>query len=199
MIAHLRGTLFDLNEDSLIIDVNGTGYEVFTHNRCLGALPGKGSELFLHTFLQVLDNEFKLYGFLSGKELKLFKLLLSVSGIGAKAALNILSMMEPEKFYLAIAGGDEKTLTTIPGIGKKTAQRLCFELKDKIDKPLAEHTEGGENIIADVLEALETLGYSRTEVLPLVMELSESGQLVNDNVEQVIKKVLRSQALRMKK
>lgn len=200
MIAYLRGTLFDFNDDSIIIDVNGMGYEVFTHSRSFAALPGKGSEIFLFTFLQVLDNEFKLYGFLSKSELNLFKLLMGVSGIGAKAALNILSIMAPEKFYYAIAGGDEKSLTTIPGIGKKTAQRLCFELREKIGKPLVETgKEEGENIIADVLEALEALGYSRTEVLPVVMELRDAGHFQNNNVEQIIKQVLRSQAMRMKK
>ena len=201
MIAFLRGTLFEFNEEAIIIDVNGTGYEVFTHSRSFTALPAQGSEIFLYTFLQVLDNEFKLYGFLSRPELSLFRLLMGVSGIGARAALNILSIMDPEQFYYAIAGGDEKSLTKIPGIGKKTAQRLCFELREKISKPLVETTgqEAGEHIMADVLEALETLGYSRMEVLPVVMELRDAGQLQNNNVEQIIKQVLKNQAMRMKK
>jgi Holliday junction DNA helicase RuvA len=199
MIAYLRGVLFDINEDTIIIDVNGVGYEVFTHSRTFAALPPKGSDMFLHTFLQVLDNEFKLYGFLFKPELDLFKLLLGVSGIGARAALNILSAMNPEKFYYAIASGDEKSLTTIPGIGKKTAQRLCFELREKIDKPIQTGKQDGDNTITDVLEALEALGYSRTEVLPAVLELRDSGQLENNKVEQILKQVLKIKAMKMHK
>lgn len=200
MIAYLRGALFDFSEDAIIMDVNGTGYEVITHSRSFAALPAKGSDIFLYTFLQVLDNEFKLYGFLSKRELDLFKLLMGVSGIGARAALNILSIMDPEQFYYAIASGDEKSLTTIPGIGKKTAQRLCFELREKIGKPLAQAgKEAGDNAITDVLEALEVLGYSRSEVLPIVLKLRDSGHLENNNVEQIIKQVLRSKTMRMKK
>ncbi|HEX3011757.1 MAG TPA: Holliday junction branch migration protein RuvA [Syntrophomonadaceae bacterium] len=200
MIAYLRGALFDFNDDALTIDVNGAGYEVFTHSRSFAALPAKGSDIFVYTFLQVLDNEFKLYGFLFKAELDLFKLLMGVSGIGARAALNILSVMEPDKFYYAIASGDEKSLTTIPGIGKKMAQRLCFELKEKIGKPLVQAgRDAGDNVIADVLEALEALGYSRSEVLPAVLELRDSGQLDNSNVEQTIKLVLKIKAAKMKR
>lgn len=200
MIAYLRGALFDFTDESIMIDINGMGFEVLTHSRSLSALPAKGSDILVYTFLQVLDNEFKLYGFLAKNELSLFKLLLGISGIGGRVALNILSAMNPEQFYYAVASRDEKSLTTIPGIGKKTAQRLIFELQGKIEQPLAAAagSDAGNNTVSDVLEALEALGYSRSEVLPVVLELRDSSQL-NNNVEEIIRQVLKSKAVRMSK
>lgn len=200
MIAFLRGQLFQTLQESVIIEVAGLGYEVQIHNRMMAQLPPVGGQLLLHSYLQVMENEFKLFGFSSRNELDLFKLLLGVSGIGSRAALNILGALEPEAFFQAIASGDEKLLVTIPGIGKKTAQRLIFELKNKIGQyegSLA--TDPGENtVLAEVMEALETLGYSRSEIFPLLMEMQAQGQLTG-RVEDNIKKVLKRQAAAMKK
>lgn len=182
------------------MEVGGLGYEVQVHNRMLAQLPPVGGQLLVHSYLQVMENEFKLFGFLSRSELDLFKLLLSVSGIGSRAALNILGTLEPEAFFQAIASGDEKVLVTIPGIGKKTAQRLIFELKDKIGQyEGALSSAPGENtVLTEVMEALEVLGYSRSEVFPLLMEMQTQGQL-SERVEDNIKKILKKQALAMKK
>jgi len=200
MISFLRGQLFQCLQDSVIIEVGGIGYELQVHNRLIGQLPPAGGQVLLHSYLQVMENEFKLFGFLSRHELDLFKLLLSVSGIGSRAALNILGTLEPEAFFQAVASGDEKRLVTIPGIGKKTAQRLIFELKDKLGQyegsiaaVPAENT-----VLNEVLEALEVLGYSRSEIFPVLMEMQSQGQL-SERVEENIKKVLKKQALAMKK
>lgn len=200
MISFLRGQLFQLLQDAVIIEVGGLGYEVQVHNRMISQLPPVGGQLLLHSYLQVMENEFKLFGFLSRHELELFKLLLSVSGIGSRAALNILGSLEPDTFFQAIASGDEKLLVTIPGIGKKTAQRLIFELKDKLGQgpgaftpPAAEQTG-----FTEVLEALEVLGYNRSEIFPVLLEMQSQGQL-SERVEDNIKKVLKKQALLMKK
>lgn len=200
MISFLRGILFQINNDSVWIDLNGIGYEVQVHQRIMNILPSVGSELFLYTYFQVSENECKLFGFLKAEELSLFKKLIGVSGIGAKAALSVLAAIEPADFYTAIVSGDEKTLVKIPGIGKKTAQRLVFELKDKIgqgEQVLALNTDDNSNI-GDVLEALESLGYNRSEVFPLLTELKEKGQL-HERVEDNIKMVLKLQALKAHK
>lgn len=200
MISFLRGILFEINQESIIVDVNGVGYEVIMPERSLNRMSGKGDEIFVYTYMQVLENEFKLYGFMGKGELGLFKMLLGVSGIGAKGALSVLSAIEPAGFYQAIASQDEKTLTKIPGIGKKTAQRLMFELKDKISAPaiLTQVNGAGDNMLADVLEALETLGYSRSETLSIIMDLKGKGQL-SESVEGNIKKVLQIRAMQMRK
>lgn len=195
MIAFINGSLFQATEEYIIVEAAGLGYEVQIHNRMLPNLPPVGEQVLIHTYLQVMENEFKLYGFYNRAELDLFKLLLTVSGIGARVAINILGTLEPERFYQAIASGDEKLLTTVPGIGKRTAQRLVFELKDKIGTHQTMLTEpDGSNQLEDVMQALETLGYKRSEIFPILMELQSRGELA-DRVEDNIKKVLKKQAL----
>lgn len=200
MISFLRGKIFAYNQESIIIDVNGMGFEVFVHNRSFSTLPGQGSEVFIHTYFQVLENEFKLYGFMDKGELELFKILLGVSGIGAKVALGILGAIEPSKFYQIIAGQDIKSLTKLPGIGKKTAERLVFELKDKIGQTVipVETDNPSHNMMGDIIEAMERLGYNRSEVLAVLMDLKEKGELA-DSAEENIKKVLKIRALQLKK
>lgn len=194
MIDYLRGILADVTMDSIILEVNGIGYELAVPGRSVAGLPPVGQEMRLFTYLQVLDNEFKLYGFLSRDEQRLFKTLLGVSGIGARGALNILGSLEPHQFYTAVASQDEKLLVKIPGVGKKMAQRLLFELRDKLPAA-ASITEGisEPGMIEQVLEALEVLGFSRNEVYPVLRELTESGQL-GEQVEENIKMVLKRNA-----
>jgi len=198
MISCLRGVLLESGPDSLILDVNGIGFEVLINQRISARLPRVGGNLFIHTYMQVLENEFKLYGFLEPEELRLFKKLLGVSGMGAKGSMNVLSFMEPASFYQAIASSDEKHLTKIPGIGKKTAGRLIFELREKIEKidMLAAVDKEGDSI-EEVLEALETLGYGRSEVYNLLMDMKKEGHL-GESVEENIKQVLKMKARRMK-
>jgi len=201
MISFLRGILVQCNPENMIVEVSGIGYEVQIHSRTLSILPPAGSAIMVNTYLQVLDNDFKLYGFLNREELDLFKLLLGVSGIGARGALNILSAMKPQDFYQSIASNDEKRLLTVPGIGKKTAQRLVFELKERIEKQqgMAALTPGEDGSMwEELLEALEALGYQRSEVYPLIMDMKAHNEL-SDRVEDNIKKVLRRKAMQMKK
>lgn len=198
MISCLRGILFEIGRESIIIDLNGWGLEVFLHKRALAVLPRVGESLFLHTHLQVLDNDFKLYGFLEKEELKLFKTLLGVSGMGAKGAINILAAMAPLDFFQAIASADEKALTKIPGIGKKSAGRLIFELQQKL--PELSLTPTGVHpgtMVDEVLQALESLGYGRSEVYPVIMELQQKGE-ISERVEENLKKVLKYKARQMK-
>ena len=198
MISCLRGFLYEIGQESIIIDLNGLGLEVILHQRALADLPPAGESLFLHTHLQVLENDFKLYGFLEKEELKLFKTLLGVSGMGAKGAMNILAALDPLGFYQAIASADEKTLIKIPGIGKKSAGRLIFELQQKLPEfsldPVG--VQGGA-MVEEVLQALESLGYGRSEVYPLIIDLKQKGQL-SERVEENLKKVLKYKDRQMK-
>jgi Holliday junction DNA helicase RuvA len=200
MIAFLKGVLFQVMSDAIIVEVGGLGYEVQIHNRMAAQLPAVGGQVLVHSYLQVMENEFKLFGFYNRSELELFKLLLGVSGIGAKAALNILGKLDGDRLCSAIASGDEKSLLAVPGVGKKTAQRLIFELRDKIAKYHGTVFVDREvnHDVEEVLQALESLGYSRSEIFPLLMELQSQGEF-SDRVEDNIKKILKRQALAMKK
>lgn len=199
MIAFLKGAVSERRPDSIIIDVNGVGYEVNIHSRLFPRLPQRGEPILIHTFLQVLENEFKLFGFLDQDELRLFKTLLSVSGIGSKGALAVLSTMEPLTFYRAIASQDEKTLVRIPGVGKKTAQRMIFELQDKVPElKLVEVEKEQRPLLDELMEALEILGYSRSEILPVIMDLNRNKQL-GTSVEENIKLVLKAKAQEMRR
>lgn len=189
MISYIKGILVAKAADFITIEVNGIGYEIIRPSGSFSNLPELGDQILVHTHLQVLENEFRLYGFLDISELKLFRQLLTVSGMGCKGALNILGAMDPNGFYQAIASEDEKTLMKIPGIGKKSAQRLVFELKDKIESSPSLLSDITSTNIADLLEALEVLGFSRSEVLTVVMGMEKKQQL-GSSIEENIKKVL---------
>lgn len=200
MIALIQGRLFELGDDSVVIDVGGVGYEILVHARTRSRLPAPGEPVLLFTHLQVLENEFKLYGFLERQELALFKRLLGVSGMGARSALNLLENVEPGQFYRAIASEDEKFLIKIPGVGKKTAQRLIFELKDRLGDQVVLSSAGsstsGDDDPGELLEALEALGYARNEIFPLVMNLQKEGRLPS-RLEEKIRTVLQFRAGQM--
>lgn len=200
MIAFIRGTLIEYRADSALIDVQGMGYEVNMHPRAIGSLPSPGNGVLVHTFLQVSENEFRLYGFLDPTELALFKLLLTVSGIGARGAMNVLATMEPAQFYHAIAAQDEKSLLRIPGVGRKSAQRLLFELKDKVGADVIMTTAAGpaDSSFGDVLAALESLGYARAEVYGDLLEMKNQGLLTDQTTENV-KLVLKRKAQQLRK
>ncbi len=177
MIAHLRGELVVADAESVIIDVGGVGYRCLVPTSTRALLPPAGKEVLLHTSLQVREDSMTLYGFLTREEFGLFELLLRVDGIGPKAALGLLSAMAPEALRRAIAFEDVPALTRAPGIGKKTAQRIVLELKDKVGAAgggevadvvrgsgtAAAPAAGGEDPYREALEALVVLGYSRSE------------------------------------
>jgi len=189
MIGFVRGKLFQISDDSVWLDCNGIGYIVNIYPSLIGELPPIGETVMLYTHLQVLDNEYKLYGFIDHSELSLFKKLLGVSGIGARNALNVLDTVKPEAFLSAVLSQDEKTLTAIPGIGKKTAQRLIFELKDKLGDTFKVDIEAGAPQLGDVIEALEVMGFKRNEIIPVVSDLQKNNRL-HGTTEENIKLVL---------
>ena len=165
MIASLSGTLAITGKDFVVVNVGGVGFQVFVPQTFLDGLSGLGQEVTLYTHLHVRENELSLYGCESDEELTLFRLLLSVSGIGPKVALAILSFLPPDRLQAAIAQEDVTTLARVPGIGPKTAKKMVFDLKDKV---AVEVTVGVPQPMltdadADLIAALTTLGYSVAE------------------------------------
>ena len=137
MFYYLDGTVAEILPYLAVIDCGGVGYACMTTNNTLSSLK-KGSHGRLYTHLHVAENAFGLYGFATQKELNSFRLLMGVSGVGPKAALAILSVVTPELLAMAVVTGDEKSLTAAPGVGKKIAQRIILELKDKLAKEAAD-------------------------------------------------------------
>ena len=172
MIASLKGRLDSLGSDGAVIDVNGIGFLVYMPTSTLSSLAGIGKEVHLHTYLHLREDSATLYGFASPDELRLFQTLIGVSGLGPKLALAMLSAMNLEQLTLAIATGNRELLTAVPGVGKKVAERIILELKDKIaagwvTAPAVEFAE----VNTDVLAALTALGYSASEASQAVASL----------------------------
>ena len=188
MIASLHGKLESLGSDWAVINVGGIGFQVYMPTSTLSTLSTTGEEVKLYTHLHLKEDNATLYGFASSDELGLFQTLISVSGLGPKLALAMLSAMTVEKLTMAIATGSTDLLTMIPGIGKKVANRLILELKDKIGAgwittPAAALAQ--EN--ADVLSALTSLGYSVSEANRAIATLPPSSNL---SLEEKIKQAL---------
>lgn len=162
MIAHLRGRLLSKTSQSAVVEAAGVGYEVTISIPTFTALPAEGNEVALLVYTHVREDALALFGFTTATEKRLFEKLLSISGIGPKLAITVLSGLPPERLIAAIHGQDHATLTRIPGVGKKTAERIVLELKDKL-KELAPTTVAGAAtpVSEDVLSALVNLGYPR--------------------------------------
>ncbi len=162
MIAHLRGRLFSKRPGQAIVEAAGVGYDVTISVPTFTALPAEGTEVSLHIHTQVREDVLALFGFLELDEKRLFERLITVSGVGPKLAVTILSGLNPERTVAAIRAQDHATLTRIPGVGKKLAERLVVELKDKLDDMATAPTVASAGPAAeDVLSALVNLGYQR--------------------------------------
>jgi Holliday junction DNA helicase RuvA len=166
MIAHLRGRLLSKTPNQAIIECGGVGYDVTISVATFSALPGEGTDATLHIHTHVREDQIALFGFSETQEKRLFEKLLTISGIGPKLAITVLSGIDASRLVTAIRSGDHATLTRIPGIGKKTAERVVLELKDKLDDLAvtipasgggAHHGPAGD----DALSALVNLGYPR--------------------------------------
>ena len=197
MIAYLKGILLKKTTETLTIDNGGIGYEVIAPLSTFYSLPEEGEEVSLHIYTHVREDAFVLFGFSTVLEKKIFRLLISVSGIGPKLAVNILSGIGPDVLLEALAIGDVARLQSIPGVGKKTAERMALELKDKAQKmgtdmilpPSRVMEERDRTIMDDALSALLNLGYSAKaakravdKAVPNVKEM---------NLEGLIKEALR--------
>jgi len=177
MIATLEGTLQHRGNDCIIINVGGIGFQAYVSGHTLSQLGTVEGKVCLHTHLQLRDDVAALYGFASTEELALFRSLVSVSGIGPKAALGILSALNPEQLVMAITSGNTDLICQAPGIGRKIAGRLVVELRGRLEK---EWSETGAPLTpegADVISALVGLGYSLTEATKAVSGLSGAEEL----------------------
>ncbi|HWF67531.1 MAG TPA: Holliday junction branch migration protein RuvA [Acidobacteriaceae bacterium] len=162
MIAHLRGRLLSKTPQSVVVETGGVGYEVVISIPTFTALPAEGNEVALLIHTHVREDTLALFGFMSATEKRLFEKLLTISGIGPKLAVTVLSGLPSERLITAIHGQDHVTLTHIPGVGKKTAERIVLELKDKLQELASAPIAGAAAPISeDVLSALVNLGYQR--------------------------------------
>ncbi|GAA0108445.1 MULTISPECIES: Holliday junction branch migration protein RuvA [Clostridium] len=197
MYEYIRGKYKGINRDYIIIENNGIGYKIFTSGATMSSMPKIDEEVKLYLEQIVREDFLGLYGFDSREELEMFKLLLSINGVGAKAALSLLSISRINNLRYAIMMGDEKHLCKAPGIGKKTAGRIILELKDKIKKEdISEVIEGSGEFedlmpnnasnIAEALGALLALGYSEKEAETALKKVDKT-----DTLENIIKNCLK--------
>jgi holliday junction DNA helicase RuvA len=171
MIASLKGKVEALYSDAVVINVGGVGFHVFIPASALGAVGGTGGEVKLYTHLNVREDNLSLFGFLTPEDLGLFHTLINVTGLGPKLALAMLGAMDVEKLAAAIATGNLAVLTSISGIGKKMAERIILELKDKVSTGMLTLPPAASRDNAEVLAALVSLGYSTTEANEAVASL----------------------------
>lgn len=190
MIASVRGEIILIEEDSLVVEVNHLGYQVYAPLQRMVGQYQLNDEIFLYTHLIVREDQWTLFGFLTSDELTLFRLLLTVSGIGGKGALGVLNQMSPQQIVGAMATGDSRPFEKVTGIGKKTAQRIVLELKDKVAKlPISGTEVSGEEVLTepisdhDAIEALCQLGYTKGEAKKAVVKiLCDDPAIDNDNL-----------------
>lgn len=197
MFYHLEGIVKSLSSDSLVIDCGGVGFEVsITPNTASAVTLGSKAKIFVTE--SIGEDHFDLFGFMSDSEKRFFKMLTSVSGIGPKAAMSILSYNAPDSLALSIINGNESALTACPGIGKKTAQRIILELKDKLAKTVSSSGTAVDSGFSapvqarggaydDALAALAMLGYSTADVVPVLKQINVEGL----TSEQIIRAVLK--------
>lgn len=199
MYAYFKGNLTYVGEDSIILDVHNVGYRILMSPASIACLPQIGEEVKIYTYTSVREDALWLYGFLCHEDLEIFKKCITVSGIGPKGGMAILSVMNAEALRFAIISGDAKAIAKAPGIGAKTAQRLILELKDKIsvEETLVNRELNGVPITAGVsnshcdeaIEALIALGYSVSEATKAVKTVENASEM---DVEAVLKAALKN-------
>lgn len=205
MLAYIKGTLEMKMTGYVVIDVGGLGYKIFMSQVGIDKLGNIGDTVKVHTYYRVREDDISIFGFNTLEELKMFELLLGVSGVGAKTALTMLAVCEPTDFALAVIAEDVKTLSSIPGIGPKSAQRIILELKDKIKKEqqieelnratkdnklektkMQKAIENDEKI-EEAMSALQVLGYNKKEIEKAFVKMADKAEM---STEELIKKGL---------
>ena len=204
MISYIKGELVELTENAIVLDHDGMGFLIMMPASILAKLPAIGSELKVHTYLYVKEDALDLYGFLTKDDLKVFRLLITVSGIGPKGALAILSTMSPDDLRFAVLAGDSKTISKAPGIGSKTAQKLIIELKDKLkiedvldggaDGGYEPQSDMGDTAAAEAVMALTALGYSSADATRAVRQVDGGADM---DSEALLKAALKKLAFKI--
>ena len=194
MFAYIKGSLEQKSNNFVVIEVAGIGYKVFMPSNYIDKLGNIGDKVKVYTYYYVREDNISLYGFSSNEELRMFELLISVSGIGAKSAIATLSEVSPSSFALSVITNDVSKLTKIPGIGKKTAERLILELKDKLKtESTIEKYEETKSVIVEnekideAISALQVLGYSRREVENIIEKIDVEKLELEDIIKQGLK------------
>ena len=199
MITYVRGQLTEVTANSIVLEAYGIGYEIMIPASMFGKLDSIGNEMKIYTYQNVKEDALDLYGFLTRDDLEIFKLLITVNGIGPKGALNILSAMTPDDLRIAVLSDDVKKIQSAPGIGGKTAQKVILDLKDKLtlsdivstDDIIPDNNAVASGAKEEAIEALASLGYSASEALKTVNGL----QLTEDmDSEDILKAALKKLA-----
>lgn len=188
MISRLTGKIVHIDPKYTVLDVNGVGYKVFTTVDILTKIDKDKKEITLWTYLAVRENALDLYGFISLAELNFFELLITISGIGPKTALGILNVASVQSLETAIQTGDTSHIIKVSGIGKKVAEKIVLELKDKVEK--VTHSPESKNAMkndSDVLEALKSLGYSQNEARDALKEIPKEIVKTNEKIREALK------------
>lgn len=201
MYSYIRGILAEIEEDKIVVEANGIGYNIYTTAQTFDYLPSMGEEVKVYTYLHLREDVMMLYGFLTKDDLRVFKLLIGVNGIGPKGALAILSVMTTDDLRFAVLGDDAKAIAKAPGVGAKTAQRLILELKDKLSLEDAfeqklEHQQAApvsnaKGVKNEAVEALVALGYSSFEALKALNGIEVTDET---DVEDLLKAALKNMA-----
>ncbi|MCL2362626.1 MAG: Holliday junction branch migration protein RuvA [Defluviitaleaceae bacterium] len=199
MIAYIKGPIAYVQDQAVVVDASGVGYLIHVSTSTLSRLPPRGGEVQLFTYHQIGESGQSLHGFLTQEEIRLFTLLISVSGIGPKVASGILSTLSPSQVVISIVADDAAALSKAPGVGKKTAQRVLLELRDKIKT--TDSWENGQEAQSftglgsvrsekqDAMDALLALGYGRTEAMQAVLEVAEDGMTADTVIRLALKKL----------
>lgn len=205
MLAYIKGILEIKTKGYIVVEAGGLGYKIFMPESAISKAGNIGEKVQIYTFMRVREDDVSLYGFLTNEELRMFELLLGVSGIGAKGALGILSNINPSQFALAVISNDVAILKKVPGIGPKTAQRAILELKDKLKKEQEISIAEGETVsnieqvikedekLSEAISALQVLGYSKHEIVEALQKVNITAL----SIEDIIKKGLANLAKKL--
>lgn len=192
MLAYIKGELTQATNEYVVIEAGGLGYKVFMPETAIEKLGNIGEIVKVHTYYRVREDDISIFGFNTQEELRMFELLLSVSGVGAKTAVVIISTIEPSDFALAVISEDVSELVKIPGIGKKSAQRIVLELKDKLkkdaisveaDKKVNTKAQRNEDV-EEAMSALQVLGYNKKEIEKVFEKLDKTDLGIEDLIKK---------------
>lgn len=202
MISYIKGKIEYISEGFIIVDNGGIGYKIYVSPNLMSSSKGIGETVKIFTYMSVREDDISLYGFESFEELEIFNKLITVSGIGPKGALGIISTISPSDFVMAVISEDVSTISKAPGVGKKTAQRIILELKDKfntenfVEEKIFGESKGLFSVVSkdykfEAIEALSTLGYSRSEAAKAVSAIECEGLTTEDILKLALKKLVK--------
>lgn len=192
MFSYIRGRLTEANENQVTLETGGIGYSITVSGNTASKLPLPGTDTMLFLYLQVREDEVGLYGFISREEKEMFLKLIQISGIGPKAAVGILSGMTPDKLAIAIVTGDVKGISGIKGVGKKTAERMVLELKEKLaaeDVELFGTSDEPSGLMQDAINALRTLGLTQAEAVKAVEPAMKEASTLEDVIRNALRRI----------